>query len=78
MLGIKMPENISKKRRENVPRLPKYMKTNPHIKEAAFGRLPPLWIPLWGLVFMYLVSLGTLFLHFWEELSGSLISSILI
>ena len=22
-----------------MPRLPKYMKTNPHIKEAAFGRL---------------------------------------
>ena len=34
-----MPENTSQKRRESVPRLPKYMKTNPHIKEAAFGRL---------------------------------------
>ena len=43
------------------------MKTNPYIKEVASG--PPLCIPLQGLVFMYLDSLGTLFLHFWEIFS---------
>ena len=45
---------------EDLPRQPKY--TNPcpwrtHIKEAAFGR-PPLWFPLWVLVFVYFGLLG--------------------
>ena len=37
----------------------------PQRGRAAFGRPPPLWTPLWGLVFMYLGSLGSFFLHFW-------------
>ena len=88
LLEIKLPENTSPKRRTSVPRLPKYMKANPHKGgglrpppqrgRAAFGRPPPLWIPLWGLVFMYLGSLGTFSLRFWEIFSGILIPSILI